>query len=106
MVETPFFAFEPVLWALQEQPSVSLGILSTKEYVESSASGLVAQFAGQSGPQTRDVLTRDLGKVLFIDEAHRLCDGEFGREAVNELVDSLTEPQFIGKLVVTMAGYT
>lgn len=84
----------------------TMGILSTKEYVESSASDLVAQFVGQSAPKTRDVLTRGLGKVLFIDEAYRLCDGEFGREAVNELVDSLTKPQFMGKLVVILAGYT
>lgn len=84
----------------------TMGILSTKEYVESSASDLVAQFVGQSAPKTRDILTRGLGKVLFIDEAYRLCDGDFEREAVNELVDSLTKPQFMGKVVVILAGYT
>lgn len=49
-----------------------IGILSTKEYVECSASDLVAQYVGQSGPKTREALTKALGKVLFIDEAYRL----------------------------------
>jgi ATPase family protein associated with various cellular activities (AAA) len=83
----------------------SMGILTSEEYEECSASDLIAQFVGQSAPKTREALTRGLGKVLFIDEAYRLCDGEFGREAVNELVDSLTKPQFAGKLVVILAGY-
>ena len=82
-----------------------LGILSTKEYVESSASDLMAQFVGQSGPKTREALTKALGKVLFVDEAYRLCDGPFGKEAIDELVDSVTKPQFKGKVVVILAGY-
>lgn len=83
-----------------------LGILSTKEYVECSASDLVAQFVGQTGPKTREVLTKALGKLLFIDEAYRLCDDTFGIEAVDELVDSVTKPQFQGKVVVILAGYS
>jgi len=35
-----------------------------------------------------------------------LCDGEFGREAVNEIVDSLTKPQFMRKVIVILAGYS
>ncbi|KAH7014058.1 P-loop containing nucleoside triphosphate hydrolase protein [Macrophomina phaseolina] len=73
-----------------------VGILSTKDYLECSASDLIGQ----------DVLKKSLGKVLFVDEAYRLCDGEFGKEAVKELVDSLTKPQFMGKLVVILAGYS
>jgi len=34
-----------------------------------------------------------------------LCEGQFAHEAVNELVDSLTKPQFMGKVVVILAGY-
>jgi ATPase family associated with various cellular activities (AAA) len=82
-----------------------LGILSTKEYVECSASDLIAQYVGQSGPKTREALTKALGKVLFVDEAYRLYDGPFGKEAVDELVDSVTKPQFKGKVVVILAGY-
>ena len=83
-----------------------MGILLTKDYLECSASDLIAQFVGQSAPRTRDTLRKGLGKVLFIDEAYRLCDGEFGREAVNELVDCLTKPLFVGKIVIILAGYT
>ena len=83
-----------------------MGILLTKDYLECSASDLIAQFVGQSAPRTRDTLKKGLGKVLFIDEAYRLCDGEFGREAVSELVDCLTKPLFVGKIVIILAGYT
>ena len=49
---------------------------------------------------------KGLGKVLFVDEAYRLGEGQFAKEAIDELVDSLTKPQFFGKLVVILAGYT
>lgn len=83
-----------------------MGLLSTKEYVDCSASDLVAQYVGQTGPKTVSVLRRGLGKVLFIDEAYRLSEGQFAKEAIDELVDSLTKPQFFGKMVVILAGYT
>jgi hypothetical protein len=80
--------------------------LSTKEYFECSASDLIAQYVGQSGPKTREVLTKALGKVLFVDEAYRLADSPFGKEAVDELVDCVTKPQFKGKVVIILAGYS
>lgn len=83
-----------------------IGILSTDNYKECSAADLVAPFVGQSAPRAREMLREALGKVLFVDEAYRLQDSEFGREAVNEIVDSLTKPEFMGKLVVILAGYT
>ncbi|KAI9769554.1 MAG: hypothetical protein M1840_004032 [Geoglossum simile] len=82
-----------------------MGVLSTKDYLECSASDLIGQYVGQTAPKTRDVLRKALGKVLFVDEAYRLCDGEFGKEGLSELVDSLTKPQFIRKIVVILAGY-
>jgi ATPase family associated with various cellular activities (AAA) len=83
-----------------------MGVLTTKDYLECSASDLIGQYVGQTAPKTRDVLRKALGKVLFVDEAYRLCDGEFGKEGLNELVDSLTKPQFIRKIVVILAGYS
>jgi hypothetical protein len=82
-----------------------MGILSSSEYVECSASDLIAPYVGQTGPKTVAVLQRGLGKVLFVDEAYRLGEGQFAKEAIDELVDSLTKPQFFGKLVVILAGY-
>jgi hypothetical protein len=51
------------------------------------------------------MLKSALGKVLFVDEAYRFCDGGFGNEAVNELIDNLTRPEYMGKMVVILAGY-
>ncbi|GAW16095.1 hypothetical protein ANO14919_055180 [Xylariales sp. No.14919] len=67
---------------------------------------LAWQYVGQTGPKTQTKLTEGLGRVLFIDEAYRFCDGHFGKEAINELVDCLTKPKYMGKIVVILAGYT
>lgn len=54
--------------------------------VECSATDLIGQYVGQTGPKTIKQLERGLGKVLFVDEAYRLSGGLFAQEAVNELV--------------------
>jgi AAA+ superfamily predicted ATPase len=82
-----------------------MGILSSKEVEECSASDLVGQFVGQTGPKTRRLFERALGKVLFIDEAYRLGEGHFAREAMDEFVGILTQERFRGKLIVILAGY-
>lgn len=82
-----------------------LGILATDEILEKSASDLVAPYVGQTGDRTKRVLESALGKVLLIDEAYRLANGEYAKEAVDELVDLLTKPQFARKIVVILAGY-
>lgn len=73
--------------------------------VECSATDLIGEYIGQTGPKTIKQLERGLGKVLFIDEAYRLGEGRFAQEAVNELVDTVTKPRFAGKLVIILAGY-
>lgn len=50
-------------------------------------------------------LDEALGAVLFIDEAYRLVEGNFATDAVNTLVDSLTKPKYMGKMLVVLAGY-
>lgn len=82
-----------------------LGFLSQVEVIECSASNLIGQYVGQTGPKVIAQMELGLGKVLFIDEAYRLGEGHFAQEAVNELVDNLTKPKFMGKLVVILAGY-
>ena len=82
-----------------------LGILSTTELIDCSASDFIGQFVGQTGPKTKKMLKSALGKVLFVDEAYRFCDGGFGKEAINELVDSLTRTEYMSKVVVILAGY-
>lgn len=82
-----------------------LGFLSAVEVIECSASDLIGSYVGQTGPKTRAQLEKALGKVLFVDEAYRLAEGNFATEAINELVDLLTKPTFMDKMVVILAGY-
>lgn len=82
-----------------------MGFLSAVEVVECSASDLIGSYVGQTGPKTRAQLEKALGKVLFVDEAYRLAEGHFATEAINELVDLLTKPAFMDKIVVILAGY-
>jgi hypothetical protein len=41
-----------------------------------------------------------------VDEAYKLDEGQFAKEATDKWVDNLTKPQFLGKLVVMLASYT
>ncbi|MCJ1462518.1 hypothetical protein MMC07_001120 [Pseudocyphellaria aurata] len=82
-----------------------MGFLTAVEVVECSASDLIGQYVGQTGPKTRAQLDKALGKVLFVDEAYRLSEGSFANEAINELVDSLTKAKYKGKMIVILAGY-
>jgi len=82
-----------------------MGFLETAEVVEVSATDLVGEYVGQTGPKTQRQLEKALGKVLFIDEAYRLADGHFAKEAMDEIVDCLTKPAFAQKLLVILAGY-
>ncbi|KAH7096945.1 P-loop containing nucleoside triphosphate hydrolase protein [Auriculariales sp. MPI-PUGE-AT-0066] len=83
-----------------------MGMLSSGDVVESSASDLVGQYVGHTGPKTKKLFEKALGKVLFIDEAYRLGEGRFAQEAIDEMVALLTHETFAGKIVVILAGYT
>ncbi|CAL1701681.1 unnamed protein product [Somion occarium] len=82
-----------------------MGFLSSTEVVECSASDLVGQYVGHTGPKTKKLFEKALGRVLFVDEAYRLSEGHFAKEAMDELVGILTQEAFRGKLVVILAGY-
>ncbi|KAF7355553.1 hypothetical protein MSAN_01472400 [Mycena sanguinolenta] len=82
-----------------------MGFLSSPKVVECSASDLVGQYVGQTGPKTMKLFEQGLGRVLFIDEAYRLGEGPFAKEAIDEVVGILTQPRFHGKIVVILAGY-
>jgi hypothetical protein len=82
-----------------------MGLLASIEVVECSASDLVGQFVGQTGPKTKKLFEKALGKVLFIDEAYRLSEGAFAQEAIDEVVGLLSHPTFKAKLIVILAGY-
>ena len=82
-----------------------MGFLATAEVVEGSATDLVGQYVGQTGPKAQKLLEKALGKVLFIDEAYRLAEGAFAKEAMDEIVDCITKPKFAQKLIIILAGY-
>jgi len=82
-----------------------MGMLASNEVVETSATDFVGQYIGHTGPKTQQVLERSLGKVLFIDEAYRLAEGLFAKEAMDELVDCITKPKFAQRLIIILAGY-
>lgn len=82
-----------------------MGFLSSTDVIECSATDLVGTHVGQTGPKTRQLFEKALGRVLFIDEAYRLTDGLFAKEAIDEVVGILTSQEFSCKLIVILAGY-
>ncbi|KAF4948840.1 hypothetical protein FSARC_13634 [Fusarium sarcochroum] len=84
-----------------------MGFLASTEVIEVSATELIGQYVGQTGPKVQQLLDRALGRVLFIDEAYRLASehGSFAREAVDELVDCVTKPKYHSRLIIILAGY-
>lgn len=65
----------------------------------------MGEYVGQTGPKTQKLLEKALGKVLFIDEAYRLAEGHFAKEAMDEIVDRVTKPEFFRRLIIVLAGY-
>ncbi|KAM5356653.1 hypothetical protein ACJ41O_003299 [Fusarium nematophilum] len=84
-----------------------MGFLDGTKVIECSATDLIGQYVGQTGPKVQQLLDKALGRILFIDEAYRLASGSgsFAKEAVDELVDSVTKPKYQGKLIIILAGY-
>lgn len=84
-----------------------MGFLATAEVVECSVKDMVGSHVGHTAPKTQKLIESALGKVLFIDEAYRLGSGAggFAKEAADELVDCITKPRFLNKVVIILAGY-
>jgi hypothetical protein len=86
----------------------ALGTLESGHVVETDRSGLVAEYAGQTGPKTNKLCDSALGGVLFIDEAYSLVDssGEdaYGREAIQTLLKRMEDDR--SSMAVILAGYS
>ncbi|RPA83460.1 P-loop containing nucleoside triphosphate hydrolase protein [Ascobolus immersus RN42] len=82
-----------------------MGFLATPEVILCSATELVGQWVGHTGPKTQAMLDKALGRVLLIDEAYRLGEGQFAKEAMDEIVTCLTLPKYMGKMITILAGY-
>lgn len=81
------------------------GFLASPQLHDCSASDLVGQYVGQTGPKVRQLLDKALGSVLLIDEAYRLSEGHFAKEALDELVDAITKERYYKRLIIILAGY-
>ncbi len=85
----------------------AMGILKKGHLIETDRSGLVAEFAGQTGPRTNAKINEALDGVLFIDEAYSLAvrdaQDPYGDEAVQALLKRAEDDR--SRLVVILAGY-
>ncbi|KAL6694498.1 P-loop containing nucleoside triphosphate hydrolase protein [Trichoderma pleuroticola] len=82
-----------------------MGFLSKATVEECSATDLIGEYVGHTGPKVQKVLEKSLGRVLLIDEAYRFAEGKFAKEAIDELVGLITTPKYQGKLIIILAGY-
>ena len=48
-----------------------MGFLAQAKVENCSATDMIGQYVGQTGPKVQKLLEKALGKVLFIDEAYR-----------------------------------
>ncbi|KAG5982282.1 hypothetical protein E4U55_002087 [Claviceps digitariae] len=82
-----------------------LGFLSSAQVLDCSASELIGSYVGQTAPKVQRMLDKALGQVLLVDEAYRLAEGAFAKEALDELVDAITKPKYRKRLIIILAGY-
>lgn len=82
-----------------------LGLLTTGHVVEADRSALVGAYLGQTAIKTKELCTRALGGVLFIDEAYSLAvDGrDYGNEAIETLMTFMENHK--NHFAVVIAGY-
>ncbi|MEM9658030.1 MAG: AAA family ATPase, partial [Planctomycetota bacterium] len=85
----------------------AMGVLKKGHLVETDRSGMVAEYAGQTGPKSSDKINEAIDGVLFIDEAYTLIardgDDPFGHEAVQTLLKRMEDDR--DRMVVILAGY-
>jgi AAA+ superfamily predicted ATPase len=87
-----------------------MGFLSSTEVVVCTATDLIGQYTGHTGPKVINQFELALGKVLFVDEAYQLTSSHhrgdsFREEAIGEIVDLMINPRYVGNMVVILAGY-
>lgn len=83
----------------------NLGLIESDEVLEVSRPELVAEYVGQTAIKTQEVLERAKGKVLFIDEAYTLSEGNdtFGQEAIDTILKFMEDNR--DNTMIIVAGY-
>ena len=85
-----------------------IGVTSKRGCVEVGRDGLVGKYVGHSEDKCLSVIKEAYGKVLFIDEAYSLDDGDrdpgsFGNKVIEILIREMENHQ--KDLIVIVAGY-
>jgi len=82
-----------------------LGFLSNGEVLERTASDLGGSVVGEAKQKTLSLLEGARGKVLLIDEAYALDDGQYGKQSLDTLVEKVQGSE-TDDLAVLLLGYT
>ena len=84
-----------------------LGILKKGTFVKVTRSDFVAGYLGQTAMKTRKLIEKNIGGVVFIDEAYAMGNEEkrdsFSKEALDTLCELLSD--YRNELMVIIAGY-
>jgi MoxR-like ATPase len=83
-----------------------IGVLGTNNIVTCSGLDLQGSYVGQTKDKVNEIMAEAQGGALFIDEAYTLGTGtQFAKEALDQLVGLMTEPEHKNKTVLILAGY-
>lgn len=85
-----------------------MGLLSKGKIMEVGRAELVGKFIGQTAPQTKEIIEKARGGVLFIDEAYALMRAgdtsqDFGQEAIEVILKEMSDGP--GDIAIVVAGY-
>lgn len=85
----------------------ALGMLERGHLIDADGGDLVAGYIGQTSGKTKELITKAMGGILFIDEAYAITEGSntgFGKKAIAALIKEMEDHRSEFGLIV--AGYT
>lgn len=85
----------------------AMGLLSKGHVLTVESSDLITGYVRQTGENTKEIIEKARGGILFIDEAYMLykdgASNDFGSEAIAALITEMSDG--IGDIAVMAAGY-
>ena len=85
----------------------TMGLLSKGHVLTVESSDLVTGFVRQTGKNTKEIIEKARGGILFIDEAYMLykddSSNDFGPEAIAALITEMSDGK--GDIAIMVAGY-
>ncbi len=88
----------------------ALGMLERGHLIDADGGDLVAGWVGQTSGKTKDLITKAMGGILFIDEAYAITGGttgpkgDFGGEAIAAMIKEMEDHR--SEFGIIVAGYT